>query len=615
MDILWAPSLKYNYIGSVIIPLETLRNILSLGEEVYNEIRIKVLDRSILPETAYKVYNLAIEWGYKVSIYLREISLKSIVAAIEPIINIARLFTLLIVSGLVISFIVIEIKARSKEIGVLSSLGFSSVEIGGIFTIQALIAFIISGLISIPLGYLLAQISVRYVSAAPQTQIIFVIPTIAILSDMTILITAAFIMAFIISYRNSKRVIREAIYSGELETVSSSFTLINIGSLRMRYALRSIFLRKTTAMTLLLLIVLASGLSTTFSIISRESKQYYDKSLDMEMLWDIAVQFNSPVNRSIIAEIAGMPGIERVEVIFLAYVPILKLEAHNKAVSPSFRTLCILGILGNETLIQLNYIKGGLEYYGVVISEKISLILNLDLNEKIKISVLHPMGTVTRTNERITGIIDTTWNGGWTIVINQSRIKKTLGYDIRNFLMIKKSINAEEEDIASQIINFLKREKISARVLSRSKLKSLIHEQIEGIKGFLTILDFILIVGAWLGIFIVWLFISQLRRWDIALFKALGTNLSSALSIYILESSIISTLGIIVSLFMIPNLVNSIVYLLNVSTLPIWIHATCTIWDLVKASIEMMILPILAQIPAITYTYSQTPATLLSERE
>ena len=612
-DILWAPSLKYGFSGSVVVPLETLQRILEVGD-TFNEIRVKVLERNLIPKVVYEIVELAHKYGYDIDVKVRGDLIGIVIMAIYPIYTLALLLTSIIVASIMLGFIVIEIRTRTREIGILRALGLSIKAVVLTLMLETTLIFLFGMIIGTLLGITEAHLLMEFSVLSPKAEVFLTVDFFGLIKDLStiflVTIITTLIVVWFIIRTGIVRSIREREY-----TISGSGFAFKMGDIRIRFALRSIITRRYRSIAILFIVVISSILPTVFSVIAREGIGHYKENIDKENLWDIAVQSDMPLNRSIIENISALNGVSYCEAILMVPIPVTKIKGTKKTAKPPYSTLGVLGLNGNETLMRIRFKKGELSVRGIVISEKIAKCLGVGIGGTIEIEFIHPLGTVIRSQESVTGIVETSLSGGWLIVISLKRVKEILGRQIINFVMIKKDPNTSEWDLARAINSILIKNRISAKILSKEKLMVQIDDSFKAVNQFIIIIDLVITLGAWLGMLLIWVFDIYLRRWYISLLKVLGATLKDVGILFAIEALIISIIGIIAAGPLLVFIANIVADILNSSTLPVWVIIHVNIWDFVFLTARILITPLIAQLPAVIHTFKQSPAEILQSDE
>lgn len=611
-DLLWAPSYKYGSQGSVIIPIEVFSKIIGVDNE-FNEIHIKLKDRSRISQFIYNVVEDLKQMNYNVSIHVKGFSIDVLLSSINPILQLAYYISIGIIIAVISGFLVIDIRDRANEIGVLKSIGMGRREIALIFALQIVIIFSLAIPLSLISSYLVTKNIILSLTIVPETEILIAVDWLDIMARGFFALVFAFLFSFLLAYYYAGKISRELLKKGSIEDYNIKHPIFKRGNFYFRFALRTIFARKTRSIMLIIVIILGSVLPSLFTIIARESVFQIDEHLGLENKWDIAVHSSMPINHSIIDEIRKFEGVERVESIFYVPVPVTTLGSNSKTIVPMLNVLIAVGLYGNETLKKLIFKEGALDESGIVVSEKIAKVLQVGVNDYISIKVIHPLGTVITTNVKITGIVETYDAGGWVIFIHMNRIYEMTDEDARNYLMIKVENPELLEAVSRKITDFIIKNKLSARVISMKKLKEALKTKLENAQGFVTILEMVIMLGSWLGMLLIWVLDLFIRRWNIALLKSMGADLRQISAFYLAEGSLLILISVLISSCLLSILVNVTVELINITALPIWLAPAIRTIDITSMIIKIIIMMLTALIPAILNIYRKQPMEILRE--
>lgn len=616
-SIIWAPSLKYGETASIVVPIDFLEEFLNVSN-LYNEVRVRLVDRALLPVTSYKIFKMASDWGLNVKVYIRPFNVLDLLFNLQPILNVARLITLAIIVSTTTFFSYVDVRSRLRELGVLKSLGFSKGNIYLLYMIQLLLAGVIASISSIYLSKFLALRIIKNISYLPSIPVVINIFDFNAILDLGIGLLAVLASSLLILIRIHIRPLNELIKFGDVDIKAGRFILFKTGFFKLDYALRTISSRKIKAISIVILVTLSVALTGAFTLLAKQSTQRSLEKYEKNFTWDVSIIFEEPVNKSIIGDISKMQGIEKVEPIIEIQLPTLKIVGNGKSLVPPYNRIMFFALNGNETMIKFDFTEGDLNS-GIVITEKIAALLNLEIGDQIEIDALHPMGTKLGVSVKIGGIVDTNVFGGWVLIMSmeyvEDQFRSMLGEAVYNAILIRVNDTNYVPQLEKELSDYLYMNNIPAVIQTREKVIKGVREYHDTVDGILNAVIAVIMFGVTLSITLIWVIDLYNRRWEIVLYRILGSNLGKTLTILSTEAIILSAIAAVLSVPLTATILQQLTYMLNHSTLDIWIKTVYRPDQLVNLYMYALIVPILIQILAIIVTHRKANIIQLRDRD
>ncbi len=616
--IVWGPSLKYSYRASIVVPINTLYRILNISN-VYNEVRVRAKDLSVIPVVAYDVYTLSQNMGYLVNVHIRPFGVRDLLSNLEPILFISRFIAVSIIVLTTTFFSYIDIKSRSRELGVLRSIGFSKFNIFILYLTQMLLLIVLAIILSMFVGLQSAFYVIRDISYLPGIRVVINPFSFSAIRDLIIGILAILISATLTLSRVNIRPLNELIKFGDIDVSSTYPSRLKTRFFKLNFNLRVIISKKVRSLAIILLISLAVALSGAFIILYSQSKAQSLEIYSKTFRWDISVVLEEPVNETIISEVQNIDGVALIEPIIMMQLPVINIASNSKRITPPYNRLALISVNGNESMIKFNFTEGTLGP-GLIITEKIKKILNVDLGERVSIRALHPYGSVIGTDLTIVGIVDTNLFGGWIIILQIGFMENLLltqfglepGF---NMLLIKKAPYTSSYELVKNIEEFLENKGLRGRVSEKSRVIKSVYDYYGEVNKIITAIITVLLIGVSLSVTLIWLIEMYNRKWEIALYKSLGMDLKHVINLLIIESLILSTISIFVSVPLTLIALKTLTDALNGAVLDIWIKTHYNPAILTTLYIGVFLVPIIIHSISVTITYIVADQKMLNKRD
>jgi len=425
MSIPWLPSYEFSFIGGIIVPYDTLYEL--MGKNGFNRIFVRVSDKGDIPAVLYDIKrDIGIDFDVKIRTYPLELILQSI----QPLIDMANFIVIGIISVLISAFISINLISMIRDLGILISIGTSKKDI--IFSIIIttnvflLLASFLSLLFSVSIVNYFWNITVTF------AEVSLSIPYIEVLINYAIYFLICNAVIIIISASILRRSVVELIGRGE---ISKSTPNIKIGNYLIKIPFAKIFQKKWKSLLILFSILTALTFPVSFENIVQDVPSNAERELNDVFKADLIIVFYGFINYSIIREI--MPYIISYETILYMNVPIYNITAKGKSLKPPYSYIVVFALEGNETLFNPNLIEGKLMDKRIGISKKLSLILGVKIGDTIGIKTVHPaLKTIINIQFVVSAIFDIGWWGGWVIFFKYEYLKKKLGIN-KNAVLVK----------------------------------------------------------------------------------------------------------------------------------------------------------------------------------
>jgi len=588
--VLWAPDLRYNNVGSIIMRYEMLRTLLNLTN-VFNEIRVKFIDIKMYAKTLYDILNLSKRYGYNITIQPRIFTMEILLESFSPLIKSLFITAFLIVIITIVFHIVLDIKTTTKELCMLELIGISIDELVLIYLIQSTILLLISIFLAIPTGLLISQYLANKVLEMLSIELdvwkFLTIPW----GILIVIAAVALILSFVVSKILLERIKLYNIvkFGDEVPEIKKEKASVGNISTKWKIGLRNITTRKFRSIILVMLLAIAIIPAEFSSVLITSTVNTYISTCTDEFLWDFRIIiFDVRQYEQVKTYIYSMQEIRIINEIIFAFIPILSVSSSKKAVIPPYNTICIMGLNGHESLIRLKFIEGDFQTSGIVISQKIALILRVHVGDTITIKFTHPYGFNSSISFSVVGIIKTVYFGGWVILLHNSYIKKFLSRPVNNTLLVKVKSNSEEQALR-KITDFMIRNKINGHIELKERLEKRVKEIQKSLEIWinpamitvqsLLLLAFILAISREI----------QMRSREIAILHALGMTFTEIIKIIFVEYLIITLITIPISIILLYFQTTLIAHVVNTSLMPLWIDLKITFENIFHLIISVAI--------------------------
>lgn len=612
----WAPSFKYSSTGFFLIPLETMWSILGV-ENAYNEIRVRVATFSEIGRVAYEIYSLIREKGLDGYVTIRPVNFMQLLTSLDPILYLARLITLLIILSTIGFYVYIDLRRRIKEFGVLQSIGLSQKSIVLLVVTQVLLILLLSMIIAIPLSVTLAYKIIMGISYLPSISVKINIFTFNAILDLIIVTIASTIVSLKLASSLRIRPLNELIKFGDIDVKPARHLVFKSRFLGLNYTLRSIFNRKLRSTALILLVALSISLSSSFITLSNQAYSEHVRMLNEDMRWDIMVQLENPLNLpNLTSYLDSIDSVNYTEKLVIAPLPVLTVGSKEKTIEPPYNSLLVIGMNGNETLIKFRYVEGQLSSKGVVITKKIAELFDLHVGDRLVLKVLHPLGTTMGTDVLVTGIIDSSYNGGWLILFHLSVLKNNK-YNISvnpNVLLVKVKNGYGVESTGEEIYQLMVENRFFGQVTTKSKAVNAVREYYRNVNYILDSIIGILVFGVAVSVAMIFFIDMYNRRYELALNKVFGGTVKKALSLLAPESVVLTFLGVMLAVPIYGVSLYFMVSWLNYSPLDIWLPFKLSFEVLINVSFIVALVAVATHVAAISYYFKKSGVYDLSEK-
>ena len=585
----WMPSYGFNFIGGIVVPYNILSEV--IGVNGFNRIFVRVSDKGAIPSVLYDIKKST---GIDFNVEIRMYPIESILQSIQPIIDLAEILVVGMVSVLISAFISINLISMIKELGILISIGARKRNIifSIIMTINIilLIASIFSLLISIFIVNYFWNTVVNFIEVSlsiPYNEILINYATYFLICDAVLVL---------ISFSILKRNIVELIGRGE---VFKSAPNIRIGNYLIKIPFAKICQRKWKSLLVLFSIIIALMFPVSFENVVYDVPSNAEKDLNDTFKADLIIVFYGYINYSVVNEI--MPYIVSYETILYMSIPIYNITAKGKSLKPPYSYLVIFALQGNETLFSPNLVEGKLLEERIGISKKLSLILGVKIGDTVGIRTIHPiLKTIINIQFVVSAIYDIGWWGGWVVFFKYDYLKKRLGVD-KNAILVR--TNNKEK-----IIEKLNKIGFNGFILSKNEVLKAIRKLYNTrVYPFIFFLDFLITNGSLLAIFVLTTYEINLSKREILILKALGASLKKISALFILEYFFLFIISLVLSFFITPIILQIITNTLNKSLLPLWIKTSFNAKILLLNSVKMTFLFALVYINVSIYYKRVTP--------
>lgn len=471
----WFTDLEYSGIGSIAMPYDTLSRILNITD-IFNEVHVKITNNSLLLSISRKIYDLAELYGYHVSIKPRypimELIMNSFVPLFEQIKYV--IIGLLIFSMAI--YIYVDIRDTRRELGLYELIGVTFRGIILMYIFQVFIIIVFSVLLAIPFGlglsYLLAWRSEKILGVGMGVSGFLGIPYFDILAVIVVVYTLSVLMTYVmISKLKIVSVVRgEVEYRSPRGKYKSRHAHLGV---KRKIFLRSISTRKIKIISLIFLTAMIIAATEAPKNVIKAGAESYFKMFENEMLWDEMV---------ILYDMSGMNKtrqflnnskyVKYYEEIVHSIIPIMYIKSSKTKIKPPKSYIDLFALNGRERLIKFKFCSGGLKTYGMVISKKLSEILDVDVGDTITITSYHALGFKYNLRFEVVGIVDTSFAGGYVLIIHSSYLIHMAeeNRSINNTFLVELAPNAEPSEALSNISSFIAQNRVHGIVMSKQAM-------------------------------------------------------------------------------------------------------------------------------------------------
>ena len=602
----WFTDLEYSGIGSVAMPYDTLSKILNITD-MFNEVHVKIANNSLLLEISKDIYDVAERYGYHVSIKPRYPIMELIMSSFVPLFEQIKyvIIGLLIFSMTI--YIYVDIREARREIGLYELVGMTFRGIILMYFFQVFIIITFSVLLAIPFGlglsYLLARRSEKILDIELDVTGFLRVPYLDILFVVVVVYVLSVLMAYIlVSKLKIVSVIR-----GETEyratRVGHKSRHVNMG-IKRKIFLRSISARRIKVISLILLTAMIIAATEAPKNVIKVGAESYFQMVENEMLWDEMV---------VLYDLGGMNKtrqflnnskyVKYYEEVVHSIIPVLYVKSSKTKIKPPKSYIDLFALNGNEKLIKFKFCSGELKPYGMVISKKLSEILDIDVGDTITITSYHALGFKYNLRFEVVGIVDTSFAGGFVIIIHSSYLMYMAGDNrsINNTFLVELKPNVEPNEALSNISNFIAKNRINGIVMSKhamiEKANQLKSKLYAWILPSLTAIQVLMMLSV---IFAVKKDLVSRSR-EISILYAMGITereLTTQYSIIYLSIFLVATP---LSIIMTKIVTHFMIAEINISLSPLWMATKVPFEAYIESVLYNLILSII--IIPITYTH------------
>lgn len=597
--VVWTESLYYTGVGTIIVPINILRRLLGLGNNVYNRLDIQLYNVSLFFRTVYRIYKLLEKMNISVEFKPSFVGVEKVVSSMSGFFDALNYGVIIMSIIIMLIFTYVDVSSSYRELALMEVVGLTNKQAVLIYLVKLLLIITLSSILALVLGNFSAGLLTRYATkvtfglAVPIPYFWNANIALVLMPALFGLISSAGFLFFF-----SRRELLGYVHSG-YEYDHGKPIRVPVSNVLLRLAIRNLTRRKFRSVAIIALLAFSVGLSASFFVVVRSGETTYQRMIK-EFKWDLFVITYSPVDIDELANYTYSLGADHVEKIFYASPPIKKISHNGREFAPPFGFMDIMGISGNETLINFD-LQGKLEKgLKIIVSEKLANVLGLKIGDRVDITFVHPIIDRFTISVIVSGIMRIAWAGGLLILFHIDSLKEYFNYT-RNSLLVRfnKGVNIVQK--AGLLSDYLSKKKVSHNIITRIMVQRTLGEFEHNVETWLipiatTIMFFAVIA-------IISIIISVSRR-DIRLFanlNVLGLTRKEIMFSMLIEHTIMFTLALFLAVLITYSSAIWLISTINCSNVNLWIELAVKQGDILMVGCSLLSVLLLVEIIIATW--------------